>query len=58
MALPPREGIILAAWVVFIPVSLGKLQEVKVVLHLAFYKRFDRDTAIDVMLREGIYNAV
>lgn len=42
-ALPPRSGIVGAAWVVLIPVPLQPLEELEVVLELAFHEALDRN---------------
>lgn len=37
-----------------VPESLGPLEELEVVLHLAFGERLDRDGLVDVVLGEGV----
>lgn len=50
----PRERIVVAARVVLVPVSLGPLQKLQVVLHLAFDQLLNGDRVVDVVLAEGV----
>lgn len=49
------SGIVITAGVVLVPEFLGPLQEVEVVLHLAFYERLDGDGLFDLVLGEGVW---
>lgn len=53
-ALPPSNGIVVATWEVLVPELLRPLQEVQVVLHLAFHELLDRNHLVDVVLCERI----
>lgn len=54
MTLAARHGVIVVAREVLIPVLLDKLEELEIILHLAFYQRFYSNGLIDLMLRKCI----
>ena len=49
------SGIVVTAGVVLVPKPLGPLQEVEVVLHLAFYEGLDGDGLFDLVLGEAVW---
>lgn len=49
------SGIVVTTGVVLVPEPLGPLEEVEVVLHLAFYERLDGNGLFDMVLGEGVW---
>jgi hypothetical protein len=54
LALSARDGVVVVAGEVLVPVLLDELEKLEVVLHLALYQRLDPDGLVDLVLGECV----